>query len=93
MIEYLYNTIRATAGDDMHITAIIKDDAGEAIADNCHFMIFNTNDELMSTTAGTYDGLGWAFTIPTTNLDKGKYWYCISHNNQKLCFKQRLYIV
>ena len=93
MIEYLYNTIRATVGDDMHITAIITDDQQNLITENCSFMIHDTNDKLISSTLGVYQDEAWLFNIPTTGLEKGKYWYCICYGNQKLCFKQRLYLV
>lgn len=35
MIEYLYNAIRATTGDDITITADITDDNGKYIDSGC----------------------------------------------------------
>lgn len=93
MIEYLYNTIRATAGDVMPITALITDDEGNDITEACHFMLFDLNDKLVVTTDGEYINGEWVFNVPTTGLDKGKYWYCICYHEEKLCFKQRLYLV
>lgn len=93
MIEYLYNTIRATAGDIMPITAIITDDEGKEITDGCHFMLYSNDDKLIKTVMGDYSNGEWVFQVPTAELDKGKYWYCICLDNEKLCFKQRIYLI
>lgn len=93
MIEYLYNTIRATAGDIMTVNAILTDASGNDITEGCHFMLFNLNDELLITVDGEYKDGEWTFNVPTTGFEKGRYWYCICHNEEKLCFKQRAYLV
>lgn len=95
MIEYLYDAIRATAGEDIPIAAIIKDETGEAITENCHLMLY---DDLML--LGTVDGLyvedgEWGFVIPADLTDGriGRYWYCICADNASLCFKQPIYLI
>lgn len=93
MIEYLYNTIRATAGDDMQVTAVITDDHGNDITSDCKFAIFSVDDQLLVSTVGEYTSDVWHFTIPTDELKKGKYWYCIYHHDERLSFMQRLYLV
>lgn len=95
MIEYLYNAIRATAGENITITANITDEAGEPITKGYHISLYD-DEKMLETVDGNYfEGL-WEFTIPaeaTTNLI-GRYWYCICDNEHtKLNFKQPLYLV
>lgn len=94
MIEYLLNAIRATAGNDVEITAIIEDDTGAPITENCHIMLFDKDLKLLSTFDGNYQGDGfWAFTIPAdeTKGKQGRHWYKICTPQSSLCFTQPLY--
>lgn len=95
MIEYLYNAIRATAGEDITISAIVKDEAGNDITSGCHLNLYN-DEERMSSFDGVYIAGCWEFTIPaaeTANLS-GRYWYCLcSQEHSKLNFKQPIYLV
>lgn len=95
MIEYLYDAIKATAGEKISITAEITDEAGVPVSQGCHIDLYDDNG-MIATVGGTYvDGL-WEFTIPaetTTNLT-GRYWYCVCNENHiKLNFKQPIYLV
>lgn len=94
MIEYLYNAIRATAGEDITITADITDDSGECINDGCALMLWD-DEKLLTSVGGMLVDELWSFTIPADKTDglSGRYWYCISHNNNKLQFKEPLYLV
>lgn len=97
MVEYLYNCIRATAGDDIGISAIIETEAGEPITEHCHIMLFDKDNELLHTLDGQYlEELGtWQFTIPgeLTAGKTGRYWYRICTSQESLCFKQPIYFV
>lgn len=97
MVEYLYNCIRATAGSNVEITAIIQDGSGANITENCHVMLFDKDDTLLITVDGTYLAeLGtWQFTIPAKETvgKKGRYWYRICTHKDSLCFKQPIYFV
>lgn len=95
MIEYLYNCIRATAGENVGITAIITNADGEQITEHSHIMLFDKDDTLLATIDGEYVAeLGnWQFTLPA-ELTKGKcgrYWYRICTTDDSLCFKQPIY--
>lgn len=94
MIEYLYNAIRATAGEDIVITAEITDDSGECLAADCALMLWD-KDNLITAASGELIDNIWYFTIPadTTTGLIGRYWYCICHNHSKLQFKQPIYLV
>lgn len=94
MIEYLYNAIRATSGDDITITAEIRDDDGECISNGCSLMLWDDEKLLTSVDGMLIDEL-WSFTIPasTTTGLSGRYWYCISLHHNKLQFKQPIYLV
>ena len=97
MVEYLYNAIRATAGQDITITAEITNDSGTVLTEGCHIMLFDPEKEPIGTFNGTYseEDNEWAFVIPkdiTTGLS-GRYWYCICYYNQNLCFKEPIYLM
>lgn len=94
MIEYLYNAVRATAGEDITIAADITDDSGEDIKEACHIMLYD-DLQLLGMYNGIYNGEVWEFTIPAniTSGRIGRYWYCICVNNNSLCFKQPIYLI
>ena len=97
MIEYLYNTIRATANEEITIAAKITDATGSDINSGCHLSIFDGANEKLITVDGTVAAGIWEFTIPaeaTAEL-KGKYWYCICCNNthRSYNFKQPIYFI
>ena len=94
MIEYLYDAIRATAGQDIGVSAIIEN-AGEPVEEGCHIMLFDKDITLLETVAGTYIGEGlWNFTIPAeaTEGRRGRHWYRICTPVESLCFRQPLYL-
>lgn len=96
MIEYLYNAIRATAGQDITIAARITE-KNEDITTGCGLMLHDKKGGLLTTVDGNYteaEGI-WNFTITAdvTSGLKGRYWYCICHDNSNLCFKQPIYLV
>lgn len=93
MIEFLYNAIRATAGENIVIAAKITDEDGANITESCHVMLYD-DLILLATVDGTFDGDEWEFVIPAdvTSGRIGRYWYCICANNNSLCFKQPLYL-
>lgn len=97
MVEYLYDCIRATAGEDIGLTAIIENDNGEPITEHCHVMLFDKDNTLIYTGNGLYiDDLNeWQFTIPgeITKEKTGRYWYRICSSVQSLCFKQPIYFI
>lgn len=95
MIEYLHNAIRATAGDDLTIAAIIASN-DVPITEGCHIMLFDKNSVLLETLDGSYipeTGI-WYFTIPgeLTKGKHGRHWYRICSPVESLCFKEPLYL-
>lgn len=94
MIEYLYDAIRATAGTNATIAAEATDELGNPISDGCYFVIHIDDNKMISFTGDCVEGV-WVFEIPAeiTKDLKGKYWYCIKHNDEQLCFKQPIYFV
>lgn len=96
MVEYLYNAIKAVAAQDIKINAIVTDEKEELITTNCSLVLHNDDSELY-TAEGQYieDSGSWDFIIPgeATVGMKGRYWYCIRHENSNLCFKQPIYLV
>ena len=96
MIEYLFNAIRAVAGQDLTIEAKITDDSGAEIVEGCALML-HFEDDTMYAAEGTYyaDIQRWQFTIPAdvTKGLSGRYFYCIQHNGANLCFKEPIYLL
>lgn len=94
MLEFLYNAIRATAGQDIAVSAIIEDN-GEPITEGCHIMLFDKDSVLLEMVAGEYIGEGlWSFRLPAelTKGRCGRHWYRICTPVESLCFKQPLYL-
>ena len=95
MVEYLYNTIMAVAGQDITIYALITNDDEQVITTGCSLVLYNDEEELVSVD-GIYlpESLQWEFTIPAnaTSGRDGRYWYSVQHNNKSLCFKQPIYL-
>lgn len=94
MIEYLYDAIRASAGQDITVAAKITDDEGNLITSGCDLMLHN-DKEMIARIDGAFDGEVWNFTVPAeiTQGLEGRYWYCICHNNSNICFKEPLYLI
>lgn len=96
MVEYLYNAIKAVAGQDITIAAQVTDENGISITDACGLMLHSEN-ELLTMVDGEYTPEldMWSYTIPAAVTEglKGRYFYCICRNNSNLCFKQPLYLV
>lgn len=97
MIEYLYDAIRATTGQDIHIAAEITDDNGIVITEGCYIDLFGPDKELIASFNGEYsvENSEWIFTIPAEQTEGlvGRYFYRIAYNGQSLCFRQPLYLV
>ena len=95
MIEYLYNAIRATAGDDIEIAAKVTSESGAAVTDHCHLSIFAEDGSTVTTINGSLVENVWQFTVPAAQTEglKGRFWYCICTDDADLCFKQPIYLV
>jgi hypothetical protein len=94
LIEYLYDAIRVSSGQNAIITAKIIDDNGHPITEGCHLMI-HSNDDAILTIEGTYYDDMWLFELPGqfTKEFNGRYWYCVCKNDTDLCFKQPIYFL
>ena len=98
MVEYLYDAIRAVAGQDIKINAYATDDAGKLITEDCALILHDPKGEQVLAMAPGYflpEYQMWEFTLAAeaTNGLKGRFWYCIMHENSNLCFKQPMYLL
>ena len=96
MVEYLYNAIRATAGQEITIAANVTDESGVTIDNGCCLMFHGDNDKTVSVNGEYVETLDlWTFTIEPEITEglKGRYWYCIQRNGANLCFKEPIYLV
>lgn len=96
MIEYLHDAIRATAGEDIEIVAILTDSQGNSISENCSLSLYLREGGPLFNTNGTFiEEFGtWQFIIPAEETEglEGRYWYSISHEDESLSFKQPIYL-
>lgn len=92
MIEYLYDTIRATAGADVAIVTRITED--DAPLESVGLMLHISEDSAI-VIEGELIGDVYQFVIPAelTSGLKGRYWYCFCQEGQPLCFKEAIYFV
>lgn len=94
-LEYLYDCIRATSGENVSIDAEITDFEGGQITDGCSLALYDLYGATITTVDGTYsqqDGM-WRFDIPanaTENLH-GRYFYCVLRNHVGLNFSTPIY--
>lgn len=98
MVEYLYNGIRTTSGSTAKIQAVITEDNGNFITNDCKFVLHDKDGgEMIKEVEGTYDENTneWSFVISAeiTKELKGRFWYCIKHTGANICFKQPIYFV
>lgn len=96
MIEYIYDAIRAVAGQPISISAVITDATGAAIEEKCAFMLHDADGRMIAHADGEYLGEGqWQFNLPASMTSglKGRHWYCIQHEDNNLCFMQPIYLV
>ena len=98
MIEYLYNGIRAHAGNDLTISAVVTNEGGEVITEGVVLALHDKDRETMIYMAnGTYseEAKELTFVIPKeiTKGKSGRYWYCIQYEGNALCFKEPIYLV
>lgn len=94
-IEYLYDCIRATAGQDAGISATITDGNDEPITSGCSLVLYDDNDENIITVNGRYiEDLGtWQFDIKAADTSSlsGRYFYAVLHDDESMCFKTPIY--
>jgi hypothetical protein len=98
MVEYLYDAIRAVAGQDIKINAYVTDDEGRLITENCDLILHDPQGEQILAIAPGYflpEYQMWEFILASqaTYGMTGRFWYCIMHEDSNLCFKQPIYLV
>ena len=94
MIEYLHTAIRASAGENIAISAEVTDELGNIVTEDCALIIYLENNGILMIGGNCIDGI-FTFEVPgdmTKDL-KGRYWYCVRHNGEPVCFKQPIYFV
>ena len=95
MVEYLLNVIRITAGSDEAITAVITEQDNTPITNNCRFVLFDKDENVMAEIDGDYiaETGNWQFNISAelTKNYRGRYWYRICNEGSPLCFRQPIY--
>lgn len=95
MVEYIYDVIKMTSGENNEITAIITDDEEDPITEGVDFFLYDKDGQVMSIINGIFEeGYLWHFLIPAeiTKGLKGRFWYSIKSVNGDLCFMKPFYL-
>ena len=98
MVEYLYDAIRAVAGQEIKVEAFITDENENIVTEGCYFVLHDkagTNMLLRKNGSYNTEFSIWEFVLApeeTMGLN-GRYLYCIQHNDSNLCFKQPIYLM
>lgn len=96
MVEYLYNAIRAVAGQEIIINAIATNPDETLITANCSLVLHIENGDMIKVDGvfSAESGM-WEFTVPAeaTQGLAGRHWYCIQHDGSNLCFKEPIYLL
>ena len=95
MVEYLYNAIRAVAGQEIVINAMAVNPDETLITANCSLVLHIENGDMIKVDGVYLEDGQWEFRVPaeaTAGLT-GRHWYCIQHEGANLCFKEPIYLV
>ena len=94
MTEFLYDCIKAVAGEDINIGAQITDVDNNNITSGCSLIFIDKDFHTIAEYAGTYADGAWTFVIPAeaTKGKLGRYWYRISYKGASLGFAAPIYI-
>lgn len=94
MTEFLYDAIKAVAGEDINIGAQITDADGKDITSGCSLLFIDKEYNTIAQYEGTYADSAWTFTIPAeaTKGMEGRYWYRIKYNDESLSFAAPIYL-
>ena len=92
--EFLYDAIKAVAGEDINIGAQITDVEGNNITSGCSLIFIDKDLNTIAEYAGTYADAEWTFVIPAeaTKGMEGRYWYRIKYNGGALSFAAPIYM-
>lgn len=98
MIEYLYDAIRAVAGQEIKVEAYITDENENLVTEDCTFVLHDkAGTKMLLAKNGEYDPIFkvWQFVLAPEETKglSGRYLYCIQHKNSNLCFKQPIYLM
>lgn len=93
-IEFLYDCIKAIAGEDINILAEITDSAGVDITSGCGLVFIDKDFTIIGEYEGTYADGAWSFTIPAARTKgmNGRYWYRIKFKDTSMSFAAPIYL-
>ena len=94
MVEYIFNAIKATAGEDITIAAEITDPDGEMLVAGCRLKL-STDDVEIAIVDGYFSEDSWVFIVPAifTERLKGRCWYTILYGDVSISHPEPIYLV
>lgn len=96
MIDYIFDAIRATAGEDIEVNAFITDEEDNLVSAGCCFVLFGKDGDKFFECQGTCGGDNlWCFTIPAEETKglKGRYWYSVYEDGKAISFFKPFWLV
>lgn len=94
-LEYLYDCVRAKAGEKISIDAKITNYGGDPVTEGCSLALYDMHGSTIANVDGRYDGTEklWQFTIPAASTAKlrGRYFYCVFNNAISMNFQTPIY--
>lgn len=93
MVEYFYDYIKVTAGEENILCAFIQEQDGTAITTNCDFTLFDNFGNMLFEVQGEYvEEMGyWMFAVPAID-EPGRYYYTIGNDGVDLNYKTPYYV-
>ena len=97
MIEYLYDAIRAVAGQTVPVYATFANDDGTFVSEGVVFMLHGPDGKHIATVEGSYNAETgqWTFDVPgeATAGRTGRHFYCFQHEGVNMCFLKPYYLM
>lgn len=93
MVEYFYDYIKVSAGEENILCAFIQEQDGTAITTNCDFTLFDNFGNMLFEVQGEYvEEMGyWMFAVPAID-EPGRYYYTIGNDGVDLNYKTPYYV-
>ena len=94
MTEFLYNAIKAVAGEDINIGAQITDVDGNNTTSECSIVFIDKDFSTIGEYDCVYSDSAWTFTIQAevTKGFEGRYWYRIKFKDESLSCAAPIYM-
>ena len=94
MIDYIFDAIKAKAGEDIEVSAFITDEEDNFVTAGCSFVLYGKDGDKFYECEGTCSENMTCFVIPAEETKglKGRYWYTINEDGKTMNFFKPFYL-